>query len=1164
MSIQERNRGPEGTSTHLPRVSAIISTYCAGRFLAGCIDSLLAQTIVDQLEIIVVDSCSPENEGEIVAEYRKKHPGIVYLRTTERESLYKAWNRGIALARGTYVTNANTDDRLRPEALEILVGALEQKPDAALAYGDVIVSRIANRAFDWNLRDGWIVRPDFAPDIMLSGCHIGPQPLWRRSIHDEVGLFDGTLHSAADYDFWCRIALRHPFVHVPEFLGNYYDNPDGICNADSGLNARETRAVMARYHNAFPPARVAAASPPAYVNVAMITYNRLEFTRHAIAALVDSANYPYVLTVVDNGSTDGTKAYLEAMCRQGVIRNLTLLPENVGVAKAANLAWSLEADAAYYLKLDNDIVMTRRGWLREMVETIANDPELGAVAYNFEPRSYTLSRRHTRYLRIKDGNLGGACILIPRRTFDHLGYWCEDYGLYGEEDFDFGERLRLAGLLNAYLEDENAGLHLPAGKAAIIDAKANARDGAEESLHAAYRVEKDLARRRATRLFGQVGRNLADYASGRKPLRCNSAFVENYAHGTSMGSQPHRPAIGSMHLKLIWSALDRQRNRLAARLARLARSIPSLVAQAGPALNLLSRGRPGLERALNLARSNVEYRKWLAQDTITVADRYAMSQLLKSMVRRPLISILMPVCDPPEASLRLAIESVCRQAYPYWQLCVADDASTLPYVQQIVDEYAARDPRLHHVRRKTRGHIVETSNAALLLAHGEFIALLDHDDQLAEDALLLVAWQLDQTPDIDILFSDEDKIDATGRRFAPDFKPDWNPDLMMAQNACGHLSVLRTSLVKRAGGFRPGTDGCQDWDLVLRISEMSTPQRIVHLPFVLYHWRTSEKSTAGRPNAKNYVVAAAMRVVIDALGRKGVRAEVSPAPGNHIHVRYALPLLPQRVSILIPSSVNETSDVTRLVKEFFNKKPWPDLEILVAGKPPVGADTPAGLRYLPELTNVGRAAQGNSLAAAASGAILVFMRPALVALTPDTLRELVVQALRPEIGAVAPLLEAGGRVFETGLILGMNGPAGPAYRGAQVGDPGIAGRAGLARNCTIVSDTCMAVRREVFANCGGFAASDFPDLFHDIDFCLRLGECGLRVFWAPTAKGIVRNPDSLVSGTPSTYAAALLALRRRWGTKLLEDRYHNPNLALDRSWPTPAPIPRLTKPYRLV
>jgi GT2 family glycosyltransferase len=235
-----------------------------------------------------------------------------------------------------------------------------------------------------------------------------------------------------------------------------------------------------------------------YANISMVTYNRLEFTKEAIHSIPNVVSY--VLTVVDNGSTDGTRDYLIETQKGGIIKNLVLLGNNVGVAKASNLAWHLESLSAYYVKFDNDIVIRKKGWLSNMVSVIEGVPGLGAVAYNFEPISYPLSTASGMKIRIKRGTLGGACILIPNRTREILGYWSEEYGLYGEEDLDYGFRILKAKMLNAYMEDEEVGEHLPAGKARIRGVD-DASDGVEERMQGLQEMEgrhrkKRLASRR--------------------------------------------------------------------------------------------------------------------------------------------------------------------------------------------------------------------------------------------------------------------------------------------------------------------------------------------------------------------------------------------------------------------------------------------------------------------------------------------------------------------------------------------------------------------------------------------------------------------------------------------------------------------------------------------
>jgi predicted O-linked N-acetylglucosamine transferase (SPINDLY family)/glycosyltransferase involved in cell wall biosynthesis len=230
-----------------------------------------------------------------------------------------------------------------------------------------------------------------------------------------------------------------------------------------------------------------------YVNIGIVTFNRLEFTQQAIASIVKYTSYPYIISVIDNASTDGTQDYLQDLQTRGIVKNVILLEENIGVAKASNLAWLQEPDSSYYLKYDNDIVIQKNNWLSSLVSVIDSVPEVGVIGYNFEPTSYPLKSFDNYQVRIKEeGNIGGACFLIPKRTNDILGYWCEEYGLYGFEDCDYSFRVRMIGLLNAYMEDENIGIHLPAGKAPIVNGTTwQTSDGIEEFKYKEYRNFKD-------------------------------------------------------------------------------------------------------------------------------------------------------------------------------------------------------------------------------------------------------------------------------------------------------------------------------------------------------------------------------------------------------------------------------------------------------------------------------------------------------------------------------------------------------------------------------------------------------------------------------------------------------------------------------------------------
>jgi glycosyltransferase involved in cell wall biosynthesis len=230
-----------------PQVTAIVSTYNAERWMRGCLEDLLAQTLAEQLEIIVVDSASTQNERAIVGAFQRQHPRLVYLRTPQRETLYAAWNRAIRLARGRYLTNANTDDRHAPEALATLVRALDRHPQAGVAYASTGTTCTPYGRFGETPVTGQFKARRFDRRRLFWDCLPGPQPMWRRELHDRFGLFDGSLASAGDYEFWLRISDEVRFLHVPQVLGLVYQSPETLSAKDCELSRREAELARDRH-----------------------------------------------------------------------------------------------------------------------------------------------------------------------------------------------------------------------------------------------------------------------------------------------------------------------------------------------------------------------------------------------------------------------------------------------------------------------------------------------------------------------------------------------------------------------------------------------------------------------------------------------------------------------------------------------------------------------------------------------------------------------------------------------------------------------------------------------------------------------------------------------------------------------------------------------------
>lgn len=253
--------------------------------------------------------------------------------------------------------------------------------------------------------------------------------------------------------------------------------------------------------------------------------------------------------------------------------------------------------------------------------------------------------------------------------------------------------------------------------------------------------------------------------------------------------------------------------------------------------------------------------------------------------RGPLISVVMPVYEPDEAHLRAALASVSAQVYTHWELCIADDASPSAYVKSLLEEFCAKEPRARVIFREINGHISAASNTAVGMARGTWVALLDHDDVLAPLALAHAAVAIEEHPGAALLYSDEDKVDHDGSRHGAYRKPAWNPELALSHNFVSHLGVFRLDVLCAVGGFREGFEGSQDHDLMLRVAERVLPEQIVHIPYVLYHWRVSETSTAGATEAKPYAVEAGRRAVLEHCARTGLDAAVEHVAGVGLRVR---------------------------------------------------------------------------------------------------------------------------------------------------------------------------------------------------------------------------------------------------------------------------------------
>jgi O-antigen biosynthesis protein len=481
-------------------------------------------------------------------------------------------------------------------------------------------------------------------------------------------------------------------------------------------------------------------------------------------------------------------------------------------------------------------------------------------------------------------------------------------------------------------------------------------------------------------------------------------------------------------------------------------------------------------------------------------------------VPAPRFSILTPVYETPADVLRSMLRSVRRQRFRDWELCLVDDASSESRVAAKLEAAQAKDPRIRVTRREDNGGIVATSNDALEMARGEFLVLLDHDDKLHPDALTLVAEALDANPSADYLFTDEDKINRAGLHSGPFCKPDWSPERMRTQMYTCHLSVLRRALVEEVGGFDPEFEGSQDWDLILRVTERA--RKVVHIPRVLYHWRTLETSAAGGgEDAKPWAFEAGQRAVQAHCERIGLQARVErdeELPGVY-HLQPALTRQP-KVSIVIPTNgqrrevrYQQVTLVEHCVRSIVETSTYANYEIVCVADsstdPSVIAELTAlageRVRLVPYGEEFNFSAKINLGAAHSEGELLLLLNDDMEVVTPDWIERLVMYGQHPGIGAVGGrLLWEDGRLQHAGVLFENGGLPGHIYRGFAGDFKGYANNTYVAQNYLAVTGACMMTPAAAFSEVGGFS-TELPINYNDMDYCLKLGSRGLRVVYDP-------------------------------------------------------------------
>lgn len=514
-----------------------------------------------------------------------------------------------------------------------------------------------------------------------------------------------------------------------------------------------------------------------------------------------------------------------------------------------------------------------------------------------------------------------------------------------------------------------------------------------------------------------------------------------------------------------------------------------------------------------------EFARWIAATEPDAQGLLRERAAAARLASTPLVSVILPVYKVPLAMLSAALESLQAQTYPHWEACVACADVGNARAEGFLREISRQDRRIRVVFLPHNGGIAANSNAALALAQGEFVALLDHDDTLAPSALMRMVEAIAAHPEADFLYSDKDSIDAAGGlRQNPLFKPGWSPEMLFSVNYLTHLNLLRRSLVAEVGGFRSETDGAQDWDLFLRVCHRA--REVVRVPGALYHWRIHTASTSTGIAAKPYALAGQLRAVADHVARLGLPARVEPNDDSGFHVRW-LPSMARRAHVVVDATDAPPWNTPRLVRSIAETlaaagtgcsltvvtgAAHVDPEALIAACAAGGLPRQQ-VRVLPGATNLTQAVHEAVAGPGPTDQTLVFVSGRVASLSPGWLEEVVGwTAGHSEIGFCSGLiLDAEGRVVEAGLVVDRFGNGSPLFRGSPLRHWGMLGGPLWYRNSSAASPWLAAINAADYSSAGGLDGRlPFQDAF--VGLCQKIGRCGKRGVVVPHARA------TLVSG----------------------------------------------------
>lgn len=1178
-----------------PTISIVVPVYnVEEKWLRRCVESVQQQWY-GKWELCIADDNSSEPHVRRVLE--ELAAGDSRIKIVFRESngrISAATNSAIELASGSYIGFMDNDDELAPNALFEVVSSLNHHPETDFFYSDEDKIREDGSRFDP------FFKPGFSPNLLLSHNYITHFVVVSEALLEKVGNLRGEFDGSQDYDFVLRATEQAKNVeHIAKILYHWRTLPSSV--------AGDPRSKMYAYEAGKKALEDALQRRNIRAHVDMLD----NLGTYKITRIL--SKQPFVTVVTKNLSSE----------ELDFLQNETDYPEAEFISSPAGTDISALTMSGEYIVFLDGVVPEGANWLAEMIDKI-QDPSVGIVGGKIYDTQHRITNAGVTLRALKTGKpfemrneweegigyyfrtilpremfgITEDCLLISRADFLALNGFDQKTPV-GIKGIDLCERLRN--------KTGKAALWQP--YATFIDKKDIPLKISEESIRGYLKSHKNLFDPFAAADFPpehEKSRSRIAYVldsvvelDGGEALKVSGWALDRIDSAEVTVSIPQGASYEIETYDKILRG-DVNQKFPVAQSALLGFSIvlrrKSTFEDNSEPMQIIFEGGQGsqeavvLEQASSAAteklRKGVRVIKSMAhprQFTHRLSDRLLSGPLQERAYKKligatenydldsvrqeiqgfsyaPMISFVVPVYNVEPKWLKRCVESMQQQYYKNWELCLADDCSTDSRVKETLEELQDQDPRIKVVYREKNGHISRATNSALEIATGEFIALVDNDDEIPPFALFEVVKALNDGGEYDVVYSDEDKIDEHGHRFAPVFKPDFAPDLLLSTNYISHLGVYRMSIAREIGGFRPGYEGSQDYDFLLRFIEHSDRSRVRHVPKVLYHWRTLATSTASGASTKSYASEAGLKALQSALDRRRIDAVAKPQPVPGIYdIDYAIKEPQDLVSVIIPTK-NGYDNIDRVLKSIIDRTTYRNYEVIVADN---GSTNPAMKelyrRYQKEMGKRLRIesidipfnfSRINNLAAkTANGKYLLFLNDDTEVISPSWMSKMVSFAQQDRIGVVGAKLYFGDETIQhAGIVLGLGGVAGHILAGTPRSHVGYFGRLIENVNYYAVTAACCMIRSEDFWAVGGFDEK-LDVAYNDVDLCIRIhDELRKDVVWPHEVQlhhyeSLTRGYDIEDKRKQQRMEREAEKVRRKYPKIIAKDPYYNPNLS---------------------